>query len=125
MNSVGNATLSLEQIVDAIRSDPAEGGILHLLALTYEFDPEQLANFLFSRSLFASRRLWKPDYAEMARIRPVVFYDAAKSRDTSGLPPLLELHPWQSRAFGCHHSKAYLVVTELAVHLVLGSFNLT
>ncbi len=125
MNGVGNATLSLEQIVDAIRSDPAEGGILHLLALTYEFDPEQLANFLFSRSLFASRRLWKPDYAEMARIRPVVFYDAAKSRDTSALPPLLELHPWQSRAFGCHHSKAYLVVTELAVHLVLGSFNLT
>ena len=125
MSAIGRTERSLAQIVEAIRTDLGEGSILHLLALTYEFDPEQLVNFLFTRPLFASSRLLKPDMAEIGRIRPVVFYDAVKSRDTAALPPLLELHPWQSRAFGCHHSKAYLVVTERAVHLVLGSFNLT
>ena len=125
MSAIDKTGIGLVQIVEAIRTDPEEGSILHLVALTYEFDAEQLLNFLFTRPLFASPKLLKADQAEMGRIRPVVFYDAAKSRETSALPPLLELHPWQSRAFGCHHSKAYLVVTERSVHLVLGSFNLT
>ncbi len=115
----------LEDVVEAIRTDSSEGCLLHMLALTYEFDAEQLASFLFARPLFGSRRHLSPDLAEMARIRPLVFYDAAKSREAIALPPMLELHPWQSRAFGCHHSKAYLLVTERRVHLVLGSFNLT
>ncbi len=97
----------------------------HLLALTYEFDPEQALNLMLSRELYAPLELTLRRRLAIARLHPLIVYDAAKTRDVSSLPHFLELHPWKSRAFGCHHSKACCLVTDQAVHLFLGSFNLT
>lgn len=103
----------------------ADDPIQHILALTYEFDENQLANFVSGRDLLEEARISRKQLLEISRIRPVVAYDAAKTKENRSLPQLLELHPWKSRAFGCHHSKAYCIVTSARVHLVLGSFNLT
>ena len=116
---------SLGDLLEELANDPDEGPLLHVLVLTYEFDQEQLFNLLLRRELPDMSPLSRRDSLHISRIHPLVIYDAAKTRDFSALPPLLELHPWKSRAFGCHHSKAYCLVTEGAVHLFLGSFNLT
>ena len=99
--------------------------VQHILALTYEFDENQLANFVSGRELLEEARIARKQLLEISRIRPIVVYDAAKTKESRTLPQLIELHPWKSRAFGCHHSKAYCIVTSAKVHLVLGSFNLT
>ena len=80
---------------------------------------------MLSRELYAPLELTLRRRLAIARLHPFIVYDAAKTRDVSSLPHFLELHPWKSRAFGCHHSKACCLVTDQAVHLFLGSFNLT
>jgi HKD family nuclease len=99
--------------------------ILHILALTYEFDDLQLQNLVCGNDLEADFELRQAQLKVLCDIRPVVIYDARKTKEALKLPQFLELHPWKSRAWSCHHSKAYLVVTTRQVNLVLGSFNLT
>lgn len=114
---------SLADIISGIEaaSDP----IQNIMSLTYEFDECQLVNFVFGRDLLEEARISQKKLLELSKIRPIVIYDAAKTKESRSLPQFLELHPWKSRAFGCHHSKAYCIVTGAKVHLVLGSFNLT
>lgn len=97
----------------------------HLLMLTYEFDPEQALNLMLGRELDDNSGLNARHRLTIAGLHPIIVYDAAKTRDFSALPHLLELHPWKSRIFGCHHSKACCLVTQDSVHLFLGSFNIT
>jgi hypothetical protein len=114
---------NLADIVSDIRD--AEDPIRHIMVLTYEFDECQLANLVSDSELLEEARISRKQLLEISRIRPIVVYDAAKTKENRSLPQLLELHPWKSRAFGCHHSKAYCLVTNARIHLVLGSFNLT
>ena len=101
--------------------DPIE----HLVVLTFEFDEQQLLNLSQHRALEEKKDLPRSGMKLLSTIRPVVFYDARKTKQFGRLPQLLELHPCKTAGFSCHHSKAYCIVTRKAIRLVVGSFNLT
>lgn len=110
-----------QDIAEAATVDP----VRHLVALTYEFDDQQLINLLTQRALDEA---WEPrgfDLRQIARIAPVVIYDARNTRDGQLTPHFLELLAVHMPAYSCHHPKAVLVALGRAIHLVLGSMNLT
>lgn len=108
-----------------ISSARGKDPIHHVLILTYEFDEQQLLNLVCGRTLEEDFELRQGHLKLLSEIRPIVIYDARKTQPFSKLPQFLELHPFKSGAFCCHHSKAYLIVTQKTIRLVLGSFNLT
>lgn len=109
------------EVLNQREADPIE----HILVLTYEFDEQQLVNLCVGRTLEDEFELRQLHLKILSDIRPLVIYDSRKTKAFSKLPQFIELHPFRSSAFACHHSKAYLVITRHAVHLCLGSFNLT
>ena len=116
---------SLRDIAAGIFSRRNEDPIRHILVLTYEFDDQQLQNLVCGNDLETDFELRQVQLKVLCDIRPVVIYDSRKTPESPKLPQFLELHPWKSGAWSCHHSKAYLIITATRVHLVLGSFNLT
>ena len=116
---------SFRDIAAGIFSRRHEDPVRHILVLTYEFDDQQLQNLVCGNDLEADFELRRAQLKVHCDILPVVIYDSRKTPEAPKLPQFLELHPWKSGAWSCHHSKAYLVVTSTRVHLVLGSFNLT
>lgn len=102
-----------------------EDPIEHLIILTFEFDEQQLLNLVQHRALEEQKDLARSGLKLLSTIRPVVFYDARKTRPFGRLPQFLELHPCKTAGFSCHHSKAYCIVTRKTIRLVVGSFNLT
>ena len=115
---------SFSEVVSEVLANKSDQ-LLHVLVLTYEFDEQQLLNLVASRDLEEDFELQQMQLKLLSDIRPVVIYDARKTRACNKLPQFLELHPYKTAGFSCHHSKAYLLVTEQTVRLVLGSFNLT
>lgn len=109
------------EVVNGSVDDP----ILHLVVLTYEFDEQQLLNLVSVRSLEELSGLRRSHLKLLSDIRPIVFFDARKTKPFSSLPQFLELHPYKTAGYACHHSKAYLIVTRQTIRLVVGSFNLT
>ena len=108
-------------IFDAAGKDPIE----HIVAMTYEFEDQQLLNLLAGRPMdenFLPRRF---DLKKISELAPVVIYDARKTKEANLVPHFLDLLPVKMPAFSCHHPKAYLVVTQASVQLLLGSMNLT
>lgn len=97
----------------------------HVVALSYEFDDQQMLNLALRRPLSAAPEARTSDIADLLRIVPVMIYDARKTREHNQLPHFMELLPVRAQPWTCHHSKAYLVVTQHQVHLALGSMNLT
>ncbi|MFL9876986.1 phospholipase D-like domain-containing protein [Herbaspirillum rhizosphaerae] len=102
-------------------SDPIE----KILVMTYEFDDQQLLNLICARPLEDDFELRRNQRKFIADLKPVIFYDARKTREFNRLPHFLDLVPVRTKPFSCHHSKAYLIVTGQSVRLVLGSLNLT
>lgn len=116
---------SLRDAFAMVFDDAAKDPIEHILALTYEFDDQQLLNLLAGRPLdekFEPRVL---DLRQISALAPVVIYDARKTKSANLVPHFMELLPVKMPAYSCHHSKAYLVATRDHVHLLLGSMNLT
>lgn len=105
--------------------DDAQGELEHVLALTYEFQDRQLLNMVGGRPLDADFEPRKADLKRISAIAPVVIYDARKTTEASQVPHFMELLPVRMAPFSCHHPKAYLVVRSKAVHLLVGSMNLT
>lgn len=108
-------------IFDAARKDPVE----HIVAMTYEFEDQQLLNLLSGRPMdenFLPRRF---DLKKISELAPVVIYDARKTKEANLVPHFLDLLPVKMPAYSCHHPKAYLVVTQASVQFLLGSMNLT
>lgn len=105
--------------------DSADDPVQRILVLTYEFDEQQLLNVLLQRSLAERLEPTPAHLANLADLSPVVIYDACKTKAAGLLPHFLELLPVKAKAWSCHHPKAYLVITERRVHLLLGSMNLT
>ena len=116
---------SFRDITAGIFSRRNDDPIKHIFVLTYEFDDQQLQNLVCGNDLETDFELRQAQLKVLCDIRPVVIYDSRKTPEAPKLPQFLELHPWRSGAWSCHHSKAYLIVTATRVHLVLGSFNLT
>lgn len=116
---------SFRDIFSQVLEDRNKDPLLHLLVLTYEFDEQQLRNLVCCRNLEEDYEIKQSQLEIVSKLRPLVIYDARKTKEAGTLPPFLELHPYQSGGFACHHSKAYLFITEKTVRLVLGSFNLT
>ena len=114
-SDVFSAAVALEE------DDPIE----HLIVLTFEFDEQQLLNLVQHRALEEQRDPTRSGLKLLSTIRPVVFYDARKTKPFGRLPQFLELHPCKTAGFSCHHSKAYCIVTRKTIRLVVGSFNLT
>ena len=110
-----------EDVFEKHEEDPVQ----HLLVITYEYDEQQLLNLLCGRELHEEFQPRQSHLKWLADIRPVVIHDARKTREGSRIPQFVEVHPYKTRAFSCHHSKAYLIVTRKTVWLALGSFNLT
>jgi len=108
-------------VVALAEDDPVE----HLIVLTFEFDEQQLLNLVQLRALEEPKDLARSGLKLLSAIRPVVFYDARKTKPFGRLPQFLELHPCKTAGFSCHHSKAYCIVTRKTIRLVVGSFNLT
>lgn len=109
------------EVLTLLDDDPIE----HFIVLTYEFDEQQLLNLAVLRALEESKDLGKSGLKLLSSIRPVVFFDARKTRPFGRLPQFLELHPCKTAGFSCHHSKAYCIVTRKTIRLAVGSFNLT
>lgn len=109
------------EVLTLLDDDPIE----HLIILTYEFDEQQLLNLAGLRALEENKEITKSTLKLLSRIRPVVFFDAKNTKPLGRLPQFLELHPYKSKGFSCHHSKAYCVVTRETIRLAVGSFNLT
>ncbi|MES2978008.1 MAG: phospholipase D-like domain-containing protein [Pseudomonadota bacterium] len=105
--------------------DDSQGALEHVLALTYEFKDQQLLNLLVGRPLDDNYELRKSDLQRISAIAPVVIYDSRKTGEMNQVPHFMELLPVRMPAFSCHHPKAYLIVRESAIHLILGSMNLT
>jgi hypothetical protein len=113
-------------IEDEIWADLNRDPLKHIFILTYEFDERQLLNLASGvRDLLNPMNLTHRQYAALAMVRPLVVYDASKTKPSFELPQFAELHPYRSKAYCCHHSKAYCLVTEEKIILALGSFNLT
>jgi len=108
-------------VIERAEDDPIE----HIIVLTFEFDEQQLLNLVQHRALEEQKDMTRSGLKLLSTIRPVVFYDARKTKPFSRLPQFLELHPCKMEGFSCHHSKAYCIVTRGAIRLVVGSFNLT
>ena len=108
-------------VLTLLDDDPVE----NFVVLTYEFDEQQLLNLAVLRSLEEQKEPGKSGLKLLSSIRPVVFFDARKTRSFARLPQFLELHPCKTEGFSCHHSKAYCIVTRKTIRLVVGSFNLT
>ncbi|OQW85976.1 MAG: hypothetical protein BWK72_19435 [Rhodoferax ferrireducens] len=109
------------EVLTLLDDDPIE----HFIVLTYEFDEQQLLNLAVLRSLEEDKEIGKSGLKLLSRIRPVVFFDARKTKPFGRLPQFLELHPCKTAGFSCHHSKAYFIVTRKTIRLAVGSFNLT
>ena len=105
--------------------DESQGTLEHILALTYEFDDQQLLNLLVGRPLDDNYEPRRSDLQRISAVAPVVIYDARKTREMALVPHFMELLPVRMPAFSCHHPKAYLIVRSSAIHLILGSMNLT
>lgn len=116
---------SLRSIYEDVLANRDKDPVEHILILTYEFDDQQLLNLVSGRSLEEDFELRQNDLKFISDLRPVVFYDARKTKDSNQLPHFMELFPIRTRAFSCHHSKAYVIVTQRTIRLVLGSMNLT
>jgi hypothetical protein len=123
MNTSQFGTFS--EVISDILEKKSQDPVLHLLVLTYEFDEQQLVNLVCSKNLEDDFELRQAQLHLLSDLRPVVIYDARKTKEFSKLPQFLELHPYKTPGFSCHHSKAYLIITHETVQLVLGSFNLT
>lgn len=121
----GEAFGSFSEIVADVLSKAKHDPVQHILVLTYEFDEQQLLNLVSGHSLEDDFELRQKQLQLIAAMRPLVIYDARKTKEGSRLPQFLELHPYNPGAWACHHSKAYLIITSKTVRLVLGSFNLT
>lgn len=109
------------EVLTLLDDDPIE----HFIVLTYEFDEQQLLNLAVLRSLEEEKEIGKSGLKLLSSIRPVVFFDARKTKPFGRLPQFLELHPCKTVGFSCHHSKAYCIVTRKTIRLAVGSFNLT
>jgi HKD family nuclease len=105
--------------------DSSDDPVQRILVLTYEFDEQQLLNLLLQRQLAERLEPTPAHLANLADLSPVVIYDACKTKSSGLLPHFLELLPVKAKAWSCHHPKAYLVITQRRVHLLLGSMNLT
>jgi HKD family nuclease len=116
---------SLRSIYEDVLVNRDKDPVEHILILTYEFDDQQLLNLISGRSLEDDFELRQNDLKFISDLRPVIFYDARKTKDSNQLPHFLELFPIRTKAFRCHHSKAYLIMTQRTIRLVLGSLNLT
>lgn len=117
--------LSLRDVFETISDEARKNPLRHIAALTYEFDDQQLVNLLVGRPL---NEVYEPrgfDLKRIAELAPVVAYDARKTREGQATPHFLELLPVRMPAYACHHPKAILIVLERAIHLVIGSMNLT
>lgn len=117
--------LNFSDIFSAAVALAEDDPIEHLIVLTFEFDEQQLLNLVQHCALEEQKDLPRSGLKLLSTIRPVVFYDARKTKPFGRLPQFLELHPCKTAGFSCHHSKAYCIVTRKAVRLVIGSFNLT
>lgn len=117
--------LNFSDIFSAAVALAEDDPIEHLIVLTFEFDEQQLLNLVQHRALEEQKDLARSGLKLLSTIRPVVFYDARKTKPFGRLPQFLELHPCKTAGFSCHHSKAYCIVTRKAIRLVVGSFNLT
>lgn len=120
-----DAFASFRDIVSDVLVKSKHDPVRHILVLTYEFDEQQLLNLVCGRSLEDDFELRQKQMLTLSKLRPLVIYDARKTKPHSKLPQFLELHPFKANAYACHHAKAYLIITEMTVRLVLGSFNLT
>jgi HKD family nuclease len=123
MSAAGVFSLAdvFSDIFSSIEKDPLE----HIAILSYEFDDQQVLNLALQKPLaehFDPRIL---HFAQIAETVPIVIYDARKTREHNRLPHFMELLAVKKPVWSCHHSKAYLVVTKIRVHLILGSMNLT
>lgn len=116
---------SLQNIFADISSNTEHDPIERIVVLTYEFDDQQLLNLLSRRRLEDEAATHKNDLRFIANSKPVVIYDASKTRAVNQLPPFLERIPVRAARYSCHHAKAYLIVTKNTIKLILGSFNLT
>ena len=105
--------------------DDSQGTLEHVLALTYEFQDQQLLNLLVGRPLDNNFEPSRSDLQRISAIAPVVIYDSRKTGEVGQVPHFMELLPVRMPAFSCHHPKVYLVVRQNAIHLILGSMNLT
>lgn len=117
--------LNFSDIFSAAVALAEDDPIEHLIVLTFEFDEQQLLNLVQHRALEEQKDLARSGLKLLSTIRPVVFYDARKTKPFGRLPQFLELHPCKTAGFSCHHSKAYCIVTRKVIRLVVGSFNLT
>lgn len=117
--------LNFSDIFSAAIALAEDDPIEHLIVLTFEFDEQQLLNLVQHRALEEQKDPARSGLKLLSTIRPVVFYDARKTKPFGRLPQFLELHPCKTAGFSCHHSKAYCVVARKAIRLVVGSFNLT
>ena len=120
-NDFFNFSDIFSEVLTLLDDDPIE----HFIVLTYEFDEQQLLNLAVLRALEESKDLGRSGLKLLSSIRPVVFFDARKTRPFGRLPQFLELHPCKTAGFSCHHSKAYCIVTRKTIRLAVGSFNLT
>ena len=102
---------SFRDITAGIFSRRNDDPIKHIFVLTYEFDDQQLQNLVCGNDLETDFELRQAQLKVLCDIRPVVIYDSRKTPEAPKLPQFLELHPWRSGAWSCHHSKAYLIVT--------------
>ena len=116
---------SLQSIFADIVSNGATDPIERVVVLTYEFDDQQLVNLIAGRQLDEDFGLRANHLRFIASWKPLIVYDASKTREFNELPHFLDLIPVRAAPYSCHHAKAYLIVTRHAVKLVLGSFNLT
>lgn len=119
------AHLSLRELFQVIAEAATADPVQHLVALTYEFDDQQLINLLTQRALDEAYEPRGFDLRHIARLAPVVIYDARKTREGQLTPHFLELLPVRMPGYSCHHPKAILVALGQAIHLVIGSMNLT
>lgn len=120
-NEFFNFSDLFSEVLTLLDDDPIE----HFIVLTYEFDEQQLLNLVVLRSLEEEKEIGKSGLKLLSSIRPVVFFDARKTKPFGRLPQFLELHPCKTAGFSCHHSKAYCIVTRKTIRLAVGSFNLT
>jgi HKD family nuclease len=116
---------SLQSTFADVAANANKDPIERIAVLTYEFDDQQLINLIAGRRLDDEFDLRTNHLRFIAACQPLVLYDARKTRESNKLPHFLDLIPVRAKAYSCHHSKAYLIVTRDTVRLVLGSFNLT
>lgn len=116
---------SLRDIFGEIFERSAVDPIEHIVVMTYEFDDQQMLNLSALQSLGKAFEPRRKHLARIAKLAPIVLYDARKTKEAARLPHFLELLPVQMLPYTCHHSKAYLIVAQKTVHLILGSMNLT